>query len=522
MQKNDYIGFRAVFLRIRPEKVCTEQSKNDKMTKAISKNEEGYTMSKFLKFLVNLILVCAILTTGAIFLPPMLGVNTTVVDSEKMDTNLPVGSITYSNTVHVIDLQSGDEVLKEVGSSVHAYIIETGDVNTGKYTVRDAIDKTSGTTEISLRNNVSKVVLTVPYLGYIVMIMQTTEGMIIGILLVVFVIILFVLSELWKHNEEEDEADEEDIVDDDGEQVEEILDDEEAREAVESAGAASFGSVPETETEKDNIGDGSGKVGGDTKEVKIAAAPDTSVEVRRGDTAFLVNELSSIGTGKEADESEDDLSEALSGKQTGNRGTFFAGEVQAEAADEESNPEADAEAAEAVKDADTEAAEAVKDADTEAAGSAGAEMSADSSAADTEKEETRQEIMKEESEPAADEIDWTKFEVGEPVPEAAARKTGAASDAPEQEEAGEASVKADAPNRDEIRKDTVSAAAEKTDIKNAKTAARKPAAKRFRPVERLTLEEILEHAKKSGAADETQASRDTVTGVDFVDYSELL
>jgi hypothetical protein len=341
--------------------------------------------------------------------------------------------------------------------------------------------------------------------------MQTTEGMIIGILLVVFVIILFILSELWKHNEEEDEADEEDIVDDDGEQVEEILDDEEAREAVESAGAASFGSVPETETEKDNIGDGSGKVGGDTKEVKIAAAPDTSVEVRCGDTAFLVNELSSIGTGKEADESEDDLSEALSGKQTGNRETFFAGEVQAEAADEESNPEADA-----------EAAEAVKDADTEAAGSAGAEMSADSSAADTEKEETRQEIMKEESEPAADEIDWTKFEVGEPVPEAAARKTGAASDAPVQEEAGEASVKADAPNRDEIRKDTVSAAAEKTEIKNAKTAARKPAAKRFRPVERLTLEEILEHAKKSGAADETQASRDTVTGVDFVDYSELL
>ncbi len=147
-------------------------------------------MSKFLKFLVNIILVLAILVTGAIFLPPMLGVNTTVVDSETMDTNLPIGSITYSKTVNVLDLQSGNEVLKEVGSSVHAYIIESGDVNTGKYTVRDAIVKTSGTTEISLRNNVSKVVLTVPYLGYIVMIMQTTEGMIIAILLVIFVITL--------------------------------------------------------------------------------------------------------------------------------------------------------------------------------------------------------------------------------------------------------------------------------------------------------------------------------------------
>ena len=49
-------------------------------------------MSKFLKFLVNIILVLAILVTGAIFLPPRLGVNTTVVDSETMDTNLPIGS----------------------------------------------------------------------------------------------------------------------------------------------------------------------------------------------------------------------------------------------------------------------------------------------------------------------------------------------------------------------------------------------------------------------------------------------
>ena len=49
-------------------------------------------MSKFLKLLVNLFLVLAILITGAIFLPPVLGVNTTVVDSETMDTNLEMRS----------------------------------------------------------------------------------------------------------------------------------------------------------------------------------------------------------------------------------------------------------------------------------------------------------------------------------------------------------------------------------------------------------------------------------------------
>ena len=479
-----------------PEKVCTESAKNDKITKAISKNEEGYTMSKFLKLLVNLFLICAILITGAIFLPPMLGVNTTVVDSQEMDTNLPVGSITYSRTTNVLELQSGDEVLKEVSASVHAYIIETGDVNTGKYTVRDAIDGTAGTTEISLRNNVSKVVLTVPYLGYVVMIMQTTEGMIIAILIVVFVIILFVLSELWKHNEEEDEADEEDVVDDDGEQVEEILDEDEAREALESAGAQPFVSEPAGA----DAGTGTSRTGGDTKEVKIAAAPDTSVEVRRGDTAFLMSELASLGTVKD----DPMTAEAPSEDVPGERGTFFAGESAENSPEEEKAPETDGE----------ELQEAVP------ADAAGTETDPEGQSVKT---ETAEAPASDKAEEMEDGIDWTKFEVGEPPEEKAAGMTEPASDAAEPAAAAE-SVPAPAepvPAASETGKKYAEAAAAKVGEKAVKPAPGKPA-RRFRPVERLTLEEILEHAKKSGAADETQASRDEVTGVDFVDYSELL
>ena len=460
-------------------------------------------MSKFLKFLVNIILVLAILVTGAIFLPPMLGVNTTVVDSETMDTNLPIGSITYSKTVNVLDLQSGNEVLKEVGSSVHAYIIESGDVNTGKYTVRDAIAKTSGTTEISLRNNVSKVVLTVPYLGYIVMIMQTTEGMIIAILLVIFVIILFVLSELWKHNEEEDEADEEDIVDDDGEQVEEILDDDEAREALEIAGIVRYSAAETSEPSENTAEEGSGKVGGDTKEVKIAEAPDTSVEVRRGDTAFLVNELASIGNEKDVKESPDDSEAALSEELSGEKGSFSAEDALTETARYEEEPE-------------TVGEEPYTAGDAAAAGTAEAEAGIDLVKAEMEDRAEDAagsgEVLREGTAAPADGaqeggFDWTKFEVGTPQEEAARVKAEPVTAAPKADEAEAGSVQA--------------AAAAKAGEKAVKPVPGKPA-RRFRPVERLTLEEILEHAKKSGAAEETQASRDSVTGVDFVDYSELL
>ena len=380
-------------------------------------------MSKFLKFLVNIFLVLAILVTGAIFLPPILGVNTTVVDSETMDTNLPLGSITYSKTVNVLDLQGGDEVLKEVGSSVHAYIIDTGDVNTGKYTVRDAMDKTAGTTEISLRNNVSKVVLTVPYLGYVVMIMQTTEGMIIAILIVIFVIILFVLSELWKHNEEEDEADEEDVVDDDGEQVEEILDDDEAREAVESAGAAVYSTMASSETPGTGAGEGSGKVGGDTKEVKIAPAPDTSVEVKRGDTAFLMNELASIGNGEDSKGLSEDAAEALTEELSGDRGSFSAEDVLSGSDDDGTEAETAGEEPYAAADADP------------AAGTAETETGA--GLVKTEKPESPEETgeaVEALPESAAagsgtqeDGFDWTKFEVGTPQEETAVRKSEAVS-----------------------------------------------------------------------------------------------
>ena len=150
-------------------------------------------MSKFLKAIVNIFLIAAILTAVAILVPPVLGITTTIIDSREMETNLPLGSITYS-------------------------------------TVLDASDKEGPTTEVTIRNYVSRVFITVPFIGYIIVAMQSTEGMIIVGLIVRFVIILFILSELWKkHDSEEDEDedgdDENDFVyEDTAEKVKKALD----------------------------------------------------------------------------------------------------------------------------------------------------------------------------------------------------------------------------------------------------------------------------------------------------------
>lgn len=166
-------------------------------------------MSKFLKFIVNLFLTLAILTAVAILVPPFLGINTTIVDSAGMDTNLPLGSVTYSVDVPVSRLKAGDEILKENGTSTYAYIIEEGDAGTGKYKVSSAVDRES-VSEITLRNAVSLVKVCIPYIGYVVVAMQTVEGIIIIVLVVLFIIILFVLSELWKSRDDDDDDDNDD------------------------------------------------------------------------------------------------------------------------------------------------------------------------------------------------------------------------------------------------------------------------------------------------------------------------
>ena len=154
-------------------------------------------MSKFLKFLVNLFLVAAILVAGAILIPPLAGINTVIVDSETMDTNLPMGSVTYAKSADSASLAPGDEILLDIGSAVNAWkITEAADAE-GNFTCVDAIDETAGAEKMPLPGSVLKVAVMVPWIGYAVVAVHSIEGIVILGLLVLFVLILFILSELW-------------------------------------------------------------------------------------------------------------------------------------------------------------------------------------------------------------------------------------------------------------------------------------------------------------------------------------
>ena len=167
-------------------------------------------MSKFLKLIVNVFLVAAILIAVAILVPPLAGVKTTIVDTTAMKTNLPLGSVTYSNDIDVFDIKPGDVILKENDSSTYAYVIIETDAANGKFKAISAADPNGPEEEVILRNTVSKVAVMVPYIGFILIAMHSLEGIIIIILVVILLVIMFILSELWKdRGEDEDEEQEE-------------------------------------------------------------------------------------------------------------------------------------------------------------------------------------------------------------------------------------------------------------------------------------------------------------------------
>ena len=165
-------------------------------------------MSKVLKTIVNEILFCAIVVAAGLLIPPFAGITTVMVDDVDMQTNLPQGSVAYAVEKDRSELKQGDKVLISQEGRQYVYVVDS--IDDSSVVLDDQLSTDGGTTQQELGSTVQKVMLVVPVIGYVSMALRSTEGLIIVGLAVVFVIILFILAEVWKKDddEEEDEEDE--------------------------------------------------------------------------------------------------------------------------------------------------------------------------------------------------------------------------------------------------------------------------------------------------------------------------
>lgn len=180
-------------------------------------------MSKLLKVIVNTLLLLAILSAGALVIPPFAGI-TTLVSDGMGNTNISRGAVTYAKKTDTSSVATGDKILVDDNSGKYIYTIQSLDIAVGTASVKNVIS--GDTTEITVRATVSKVIVTIPVIGFLSMAAQSREGIMIIGLAILFLVILFILSEVWKRDEEEDEEEEE--------EEEEDEDDEKASEELRS------------------------------------------------------------------------------------------------------------------------------------------------------------------------------------------------------------------------------------------------------------------------------------------------
>ena len=119
-------------------------------------------------------------------------------------------------------------IIYSEGSSDYIYEITDMDASAGVYKVSDPYNNNSDTQNITIQKSIPKVAVVIPFIGYGAIALQSTEGLIIVGLGIVFLIILFILSEIWRKDKyEEDEEDEEEESEEDSQEDEEDEEDEE-------------------------------------------------------------------------------------------------------------------------------------------------------------------------------------------------------------------------------------------------------------------------------------------------------
>ena len=166
-------------------------------------------MSKVLKFIVNLVVLLSIVVAAALLVPPLLGVDTVINDNSNIETNLPVGAVAYGKQVDTEGLKKEDKIIYIEGSAQYVYEIQDMDTTAGAYKVKDVYNKNSDVESITLQDKVSKAVVTIPFIGYAAIALQSKTGLMVVGAVIVLLIILFILSEVLRRGDDEDEEDDE-------------------------------------------------------------------------------------------------------------------------------------------------------------------------------------------------------------------------------------------------------------------------------------------------------------------------
>ena len=163
-------------------------------------------MSKFLKFIVGLILVVFIASGAALIVPQFVGNVDTIIVQQGVISNKKIGSAIYAKKESTADIQVGDQVVDMDGDSLYVHEVVSFDYGTNTAQVTGGAVPT-----IRLGDAFTRAVVTVPLIGYLTIATQSLPGLILLGLLLALVIVLFIVSEALRRSDDDDDDDDDDF-----------------------------------------------------------------------------------------------------------------------------------------------------------------------------------------------------------------------------------------------------------------------------------------------------------------------
>ena len=144
--------------------------------------------------IVNILLIIYILAVVPISACGLFGIHPYAVTSGSMEPAIPTGSMVFSKETSFDKLKEGDVITFMIcDEQTVTHRIRSIDTDKEKFTTKCDANDVEDSKQVSYENVIGKVVLHVPYLGYI-MVMSGTKGRIVllaGIGLVLFSLCFF-------------------------------------------------------------------------------------------------------------------------------------------------------------------------------------------------------------------------------------------------------------------------------------------------------------------------------------------
>ncbi len=154
-------------------------------------------MARFFKYIFRILLIAYAALILALVIPPLIGFTTATVQ-KGTEGNQEVGTVDYAQRIPLEELSAGDRILVTGADSVNVYTVQS--VDTENSTVGVA---SSDVQQITVRSYVYKLVAAVPLIGYIVILLQSVEGVLVLAAAAVVLVILCIATGAWSRKAKE-------------------------------------------------------------------------------------------------------------------------------------------------------------------------------------------------------------------------------------------------------------------------------------------------------------------------------